>query len=76
MYVLILAATFFYFVPELMAITGSTYSPSIDADLTGRAQTWETLSIVRLVVLFVLAMVLLFGLPKPPVDRLRQRYRF
>lgn len=74
-YVLILVITFLYFVPELMAITSSAYGPSVDPELTQRAKMWETLSLVRLGVLGLLAVILLFGLSKPtPTDRLRGRY--
>lgn len=61
-YVTILAITAAYFVPELVAITTSAYSPAVNDDLAGRAQMWETLSLVRLGGLLVLAVVLLYGL--------------
>ncbi|WP_342085911.1 hypothetical protein [Dyadobacter sp. OTU695] len=61
-YALILVITGIYFVPELLSITTSTYSTAVSDDLTGRAKTWETLSLVRLGVLLVLAVVLLNGL--------------
>ena len=64
-YALILATTFAYFVPELMAITQTAYSPTVDTDLTRRANLWEALSLVRLGFLFVLAITLLMGLSKP-----------
>ena len=67
-YLAILGATFVYFVPELMALTQTAYSTTVDAELTRRANLWETLSLVRLGVLLLLAIVLLFGLSKydPP----------
>lgn len=61
-YIAILATTFIYFVPELMAITGTRFSTVADASLTSRANTWEVLSLVRLAVLLVLAITLLLGL--------------
>lgn len=61
-YVLVLVITAAYFVPELIAITTSAYSPAVSEDLTGRAKTWETLSLVRLSGLLMLAIVLLYGL--------------
>jgi hypothetical protein len=64
-YVTILIITGVYFVPELLEITGTPYSTEIDTALTGRAKMWETLSIIRLFVLTVLAITLFLGLTKP-----------
>ena len=64
-YVLVMIVTFTYFVPELMAITGTAYADTIDPDLQARAGTWEFLSLVRLVVIMVLALALILGLTKP-----------
>jgi hypothetical protein len=64
-YLAILGITAIYFVPELLAITQSTYGATVDADLTRRANLWETLSLVRLGMLIVLAVFLLLGLSKP-----------
>lgn len=61
-YVLILAITAVYFVPELIAITTSVFSPAVSNDLAGRAKTWEALSLLRLGGLLILAFVLLYGL--------------
>ncbi|ACT91389.1 hypothetical protein [Dyadobacter fermentans] len=61
-YLLILAITAVYFVPELISITTSAYSPAVNDDLASRAQVWERLSLFRLGVLLVLALVLLDGL--------------
>jgi hypothetical protein len=72
-YILVLAATFFWFVPELMTIVGTPYSPSIDPELTERAQSWEFWSQVRLASMLVMAFILLYGLSKPS-DPLRRRY--
>ncbi len=63
-YAAILAITTVWFVPELMSITQSAYSSNVDADLTRRGGLWETLSLIRLVFLFGLAGVLLYGMSK------------
>jgi hypothetical protein len=64
-YVAILVITAVYFVPELLSIIKTEYSPTVDADLTARAKLWEVLSIVRLIILVVLSLVLFLGLTKP-----------
>lgn len=64
----VLGVTFVYFVPELMAIVRSSYTTTIDAELTSRALRWQSLSLVRLAFLIVLAIVLLFGLSKQPTN--------
>ncbi len=64
-YIGILIITAIYFVPELLAIINTASAPQADSDLTIRAETWEALSLVRLGVLVVLAMVLFVGLTKP-----------
>ena len=64
-YVVIIAITAVYFVPELLSITGTTYSEVADPSLTKRASLWETLSIARLAVLLIIAVYLFLGLPKP-----------
>ena len=63
-YAAILLITFVYFVPELLSITQTAFSETVDADLTRRASLWETLSIARLIVLLGLSIVLLLGLTK------------
>ncbi len=63
-YGIILALTFAFFVPELIAITQSEYSMRVDPELTRRANLWEMLSLVRLAFLIVLAIILLFGLSR------------
>lgn len=60
-YVLVLIITFSFFVPELLAITGTAYSENVDPTLTGRAKLWESLSLVRLALLILLAVVLQFN---------------
>jgi hypothetical protein len=61
-YVVLLVVTSVYFLPELGAITRTTYQPVTDAALTARAARWELLSLVRLALLLVLAFVLMLGL--------------
>ena len=63
-YAAVLLVTFLFFVPELLAITQSTYSSTVDAALTNRAKTWESLSLVRLGGMLLLAVTLLFGLSR------------
>ena len=64
-YAAVLAMTFTYFVPELMTIIQTAYTATVDADLTRRANLWETLSLVRLGCMVGMAVVLLRGLSKP-----------
>ena len=68
-YLAILSITAVYFVPELLSITSTAYSETIDAGLTRRAKTWEILSLVRLGVLFILSITLFMGLTKTNVLR-------
>ncbi len=68
-YASILAITGVYFVPELLAITGTAFSETVDPSLTQRANRWELLSLVRLAVLVVLALVLFSGLTRLHVKR-------
>jgi hypothetical protein len=63
-YLIILVITSIYFVPELMSIVNTPYAETADASLTERAKMWETLSLVRLVVLVVLALILFLGLTR------------
>ena len=63
-YVAILAVTAVYFVPELISIITTPFAPVADAALTARAQTWEALSLVRLGVLVLLALILFMGSTK------------
>jgi hypothetical protein len=63
-YAAVLVTTALWFVPELMAITQSAYSTTVDPELTRRAGNWETFSLMRLAFLLVIAMVLLFGLSR------------
>ena len=64
LYTAIIVITAIYFVPELMSIINTPFSPTADAGLTQRASMWETLSLVRLGVLLVMAVVLFLGLTK------------
>jgi len=73
-YLLILGVTFLYFVPELTALTQTPFSETVDAALTARANTWETLSLVRLGVLFILAITLLSSLATPTDSRSYRRF--
>lgn len=73
-YLIILGVTFFYFVPELTALTQTPFSETVDAALTARANTWELLSLVRLGVLFVLAITLLASLATPTDTRSYRRF--
>ena len=63
-YLLVIAVTAVYFLPELNAITHTPYQPVVDAALTERAGTWEALSLLRLTGMIVIAAVLLQGLTK------------
>jgi len=63
-YALVLIITFVFFVPELIAITGQVFSGNADPSLTKRAGLWETLSLVRLAFLIVLAITAFLGLTK------------
>lgn len=73
-YVVILVATWLYFVPELMELTQTPISGTVDAALTARASSWETLSLVRLGFLFVLAITLLSSLATPVDSRSYRRF--
>lgn len=61
-YFIILAATFIYFVPQLMHITGTHYSATVDTSLQKSGNLWITLSLARMVFGVVSAFVLLSGL--------------
>lgn len=61
-YVVVLAITATFFVPELLSITGTPFSETTDAALTQRANRWEMLSIIRMIFLIGLAFVLFSGL--------------
>lgn len=63
-YFLALLVTFIYFVPELLLLTQTAFSTSIDPDLTARGGRWESLSLFRLAFMFLLAIVLLFAVAR------------
>lgn len=63
-YILILALTFGYFVPELILLIGTPVHDITDPDLLRRASAWETLSLIRLSMLVVLSFILLSALTK------------
>ncbi len=63
-YLIVLIITFIFFVPELIAITQTTFGQQVDPSLIKRAKLWETLSLVRLSFLIILAIVALIGLTK------------
>lgn len=63
-YVVVLAITAIWFVPELLDIVNTPYQPTTDKDLTYRAGLWEKLSLVRLILMLPLSGVLLFSLTK------------
>ena len=64
-YVLVLVVTFAHFVPELISLTTTPYSEMVDASLQARAANWETLSLVRLAFLNVIASFFLMVLTRP-----------
>lgn len=64
-YLAVLAVTAVDFVPELIALTQTTYIATVDPELTRRANQWETLSLICLAFLIGLAVTLLLGLSKP-----------
>lgn len=61
-YFLILVATFIYFVPQLMHITGTHYSETVDTSLQKSGSLWITLSLVRAVFMVISAFILISGL--------------
>lgn len=67
-YAIILATTFAWFVPELLDLVHTPYSNTTDESLTSRGSRWETLSIIRGIVLFATAIFLYMGLTKPGVN--------
>ncbi len=68
-YLLVLAVTATVFVPELIAITTTSFSETVDADLVARASWWETASQIRMVFLMGLGLVLFNGLTKSGESR-------
>jgi hypothetical protein len=64
-YIGILATTFAWFVPELLDLIHTPFNNSHDETLTSRGSRWETLSIIRGIVLLACAIFLYLGLTKP-----------
>jgi hypothetical protein len=71
-YVTILVITALYFVPELMSIINTPFGNQTDEQLRNRAETWESLSLLRLFVLVITACILLSSLTKSPDKIIRQ----
>lgn len=63
-YIIVMVTTFMYFVPELVAITGTEYSTTIDQTLVTRGAQWEKLSLLRLVIIVGLTVFLYLGMSK------------
>ena len=63
-YVSVMVVTFIYFVPELIDITQTEFNSVVDDSLRSRAQLWETLSLLRLIVIIILAIIFSLGLTK------------
>ena len=75
LYLVILAITSVYFVPELISLISTPYSETVDPALVQRASRWETLSLVRLGGLLVMALWLFLGLAKPATVRVKAATR-
>lgn len=58
-YIVILAITAVYFVPKLMGYMEMPYNETVDEALTSEAKMWEMLSIIRMIILGILAYILL-----------------
>lgn len=65
LYVLVIAATITYFVPELMAFIKSPETDVQPAEWLGRAQWWQRLSWARQAVMHIPQVLLLVALRKP-----------
>lgn len=63
-YIIILMMTFGLLVPELMTLTGTAFHDHVDPDLVKKASNWETLSLIRLALIAILAFILLSSLTK------------
>jgi len=70
-YIIVLAVTGIYFVPELMDITSTQYTSEINEALTNRGQQWVKLSILRLIFLIGLSLILFLGLSKANTKRIK-----
>ena len=63
-YMLILVVTHIYFVPELMELTGTPFSDTVDPSLQDRGSLWINLSLIRAAILIVLSLNLLLTFAK------------
>ena len=63
-YVIMIIATFTFYVPELIDIVSTEYSDSINQDLIERGSRWQILSLIRLVFVTILTLFLFLGLTK------------
>ena len=63
-YVLILAITAVYFIPNLMGFMETPYQDTVDEALVSKASMWETLSIVRMLFILALAYMLVSTLTR------------
>ena len=61
---LILVVTHIYFVPELMELTGTPFSDTVDPSLQDRGSLWINLSLIRAAILIVLSLNLLLTFAK------------
>jgi hypothetical protein len=68
-YVLVLAVTLAWFVPELLALTTDPSAGIPPAEWKARADRWEVLSLVRLAVMLSLSVALLGAVSARPADR-------
>jgi uncharacterized membrane protein len=68
-YLVVLIVTFALFVPELISLTGTSYTDTVDPAIKKRGQIWITLSLVRMAFMVGAYVILLLGLMKPAVQR-------
>lgn len=68
-YALVLAATFGWYLPELIALTGDPAAPIASHEWAARAQRWEVASLVRLAVMYVNAGLLVSVAAAAPPHR-------
>jgi len=68
-YVIVIIVTFTFFVPQLISILTTTYSDTIDESLQQRGSTWIILSLIRLLIILVMAIFLFIGLTKPGISQ-------
>lgn len=60
-YVVVLIATFTYYVPELIELIETPFSPEVNQQLTRRGTLWENLSLVRAGFMLIVAAYLYAG---------------